>query len=106
MPTLEYAARDLEVNDEGFLVHPKEWDEDVARFLARTAEGLEELSNDHWAIIRFIREHYLAHASAPMMRVLCQATGMHLKRVYELFPSGPAKGACKVAGLPRPDGCV
>jgi tRNA 2-thiouridine synthesizing protein E len=106
MSTLGCAGRDVEVNDKGFLAHPEEWDEDVARSLARTAEGLNELSDDHWAIIRFIRDHYLVHQSAPMVRALCKATGFALKRVYELFPSGPAKGACKVAGLPRPDGCV
>jgi len=106
MPTVQCAGRSLQVNDEGFLVHPKEWNEEIARFLARTAEGLEELSDDHWAIIRFIREHYLAHKSAPMVRALCKHTGTSLKRVYELFPSGPARGACKVAGLPKPDGCV
>jgi tRNA 2-thiouridine synthesizing protein E len=106
MPTVEYAGRELEVSEEGFLVHPKEWNEDIARFLARAAEGLEELGDDHWAVIRFIRAHYLAHRSAPMVRALCQVTGLSLKRIYELFPNGPARGACKVAGLPRPDGCV
>jgi TusE/DsrC/DsvC family sulfur relay protein len=106
MPTLEYAGRNLELNDDGFLVHPEEWDEDLACFLARTAEGLEALGPDHWAVLRFIRGHYLAHGSAPMVRLLCKATGLHLRRVYQLFPSGPARGACKVAGLPKPDGCV
>jgi len=43
---------------------------------------------------------------APMIRLLCQETGFSLRKIYELFPSGPAKGACKVAGLPKPDGCV
>lgn len=88
------------------MAHPEEWDEEVARFLARTAEGIEVLGSDHWAVIRFIREHYLAHRRAPMVRAVCKTTGLHLKRIYELFPSGPARGACKVAGLPRPDGCV
>ena len=106
MPTVEYAGRSLQVNEQGFIVRPEEWDEDVARFLARTAEGIEELTSDHWAIIRFIREHYLAHRRAPMVRAVCRTTGLHLKRIYQLFPSGPAKGACKVAGLPKPDGCV
>ena len=72
MPTLEHAGRKLKVNDDGYLVHPREWSEDLARFLARTAEGLEELSAEHWAIIRFIREHYLANQTAPMVRALCR----------------------------------
>ena len=106
MPSLDYEGRKLQVNDDGFLAHPKEWNEEMARFLARAVEGLDELSDRHWAIIRFIRNHYLAHRSAPMIRALCASTGLTLKQIYQLFPSGPAKGACKVAGLPKPDGCV
>lgn len=106
MPVMESPGLRLELNDEGFLAHPEDWNEEVARMLARTAEGQEQLDGDHWAVIRFIREHYLAHGSAPLVRALCRATGLHLKRIYQLFPGGPAKGACKVAGLPRPDGCV
>jgi len=106
MPTVERAARPLRLNEEGFLVRPEEWDEEVARLLARDAEGIEELTVEHWAVVHFIREHYLAHRRAPLVRALCRATGLHLRQIYQLFPSGPAKGACKVAGLPRPDGCV
>lgn len=106
MPTIDYAGRTLEVNDEGFLVHPHEWNEDLARFLARTEENLEDLTEEHWSVIRFIRQHYEEKQSAPMVRSICKVTGLPLKKVYELFPSGPAKGACKLAGLPKPDGCV
>jgi tRNA 2-thiouridine synthesizing protein E len=96
----------LELNEDGFLADPGAWDEDVARLLARTAEGLQELTPEHWAVIRCIRAHYLATRRAPLVRALCRDTGLHLRRIYQLFPGGPAKGACKVAGLPRPDGCV
>ena len=57
-------------------------------------------------MIRFIRQHWLENDSAPMVRSICKTVGVPLKTVYELFPSGPAKGACKLAGLPKPDGCV
>jgi TusE/DsrC/DsvC family sulfur relay protein len=57
-------------------------------------------------VIRFIRQHYLEQGSAPMVRAICKTVGVPLKTIYELFPSGPAKGACKLAGLPKPDGCV
>ncbi|MEW5827171.1 MAG: TusE/DsrC/DsvC family sulfur relay protein [Candidatus Bipolaricaulota bacterium] len=106
MPFLECSGRRLRLSDEGFLVHARQWDDDVARLLARTAEGLAELTDDHWSVIRCIRRHYLARRRAPQVRAVCQETQLSLKRIYELFPSGPAKGACKVAGLPRPDGCV
>ena len=75
-------------------------------FLASDAEGLESLSPDHWAVIHYIRDFYLEHGLAPLIRKICKNTGLKLKTIYGLFPSGPAKGACKVAGLPKPTGCV
>jgi tRNA 2-thiouridine synthesizing protein E len=106
MPTIAYKDGTLEVNEEGFLLHPEEWDDDVAACLARAEENLETLTEQHWAVIRFIRKHYLDTQGAPMVRAVCKGTGVPLKQIYELFPSGPAKGACKLAGLPKPDGCV
>ena len=106
MPEIEVKGKVLEVNEEGFLLHPEEWDEDVARTLAKVEEGLEELSEEHWAVIHYIRSYFEENNLAPMVRKLCKASGLPLRRVFELFPSGPAKGACKLAGLPKPDGCV
>ena len=106
MPSFEFSGRTYEVNDEGFLLHPEEWDENLALCLARKEENLEGLTDDHWAVIRFIRRHYEENRSAPMVRSICKSTGLPLRQVYDLFPSGPAKGACKLAGLPKPDGCV
>lgn len=106
MPTFEFAGRTLEVNEEGFLLNPEDWTEDLACHLARAEEGLETLTEEHWSVIRFIRGHYEETRAAPMVRAVCKASGLPLKRVYELFPSGPARGACKLAGLPKPDGCV
>ena len=106
MPNIEHDGRQLEVNEEGFLVHPEEWSEGLALFLARTDENLDTLTEEHWAVIRFIRKHFEERQSAPMVRAICKTTGVPLKRIYELFPSGPAKGACKVAGLAKPTGCV
>lgn len=100
------AAPALELNDEGFLVDPDRWDEQIAAALAREQEGLVALSSRHWAVIHYIRDYYREKGMAPMIRALCQSTGLRLREIYDLFPSGPAKGACKVAGLPKPDGCV
>jgi dissimilatory sulfite reductase related protein len=106
MPTIDVKGKTVELNEEGFLAHPEEWNEDVAAELARVEEGIELLSEAHWAVIRYIRQYYLEKNLAPMVRSVCKTTGMALMRIYELFPSGPAKGACKLAGLPKPDGCV
>ena len=69
-------------------------------------EGVAELTPEHWRVVRYLHQHYLDHRVAPMIRKLCKETRLTLKRIYELFPSGPAKGACKVAGLPNGKGCV
>jgi TusE/DsrC/DsvC family sulfur relay protein len=104
--TIENKDKRIKVNEEGFLVHPEEWDCKVAEILAKDQEGIESLTEEHWAVIDYIRKYYLQNSNAPMVRSLCKATGLSLKHIYELFPSGPAKGACKLAGLPKPDGCV
>lgn len=106
MPEIEVKNKKIEVNDEGFLIHPEQWDKDVAETLAKQEEGIENLTEDHWAVVNYIRNYYIEKNLAPMVRKVCQTTGFPLKYIYELFPSGPAKGACKVAGLPKPDGCV
>jgi tRNA 2-thiouridine synthesizing protein E len=106
MPTIESDGKKLDVNEEGFLSNPKIWNDEIAQILAKVEEGLDELNPDHWAVIHFIREHYLENNMAPMVRSICKTTGFKLKYIFELFPSGPAKGACKIAGLPKPDGCV
>lgn len=106
MPFIEENGKKIEVNEEGFLTHPDEWDESMAEILARAEEGIEQLTDDHWKVIQYIRDYYNEKKLAPMVRKVCKNTGFKLKYIFELFPSGPAKGACKVAGLPKPDGCV
>ena len=106
MPFVEVNGKQLEVNEEGFLVHSEAWDQEVAVLLARREEGIEAMTEEHWAVVNFIRNYFLEKNLAPMVRSICKTTDLPLRRIYELFPSGPAKGACKVAGLPKPDGCV
>ena len=106
MSEIVFNGRPVALNEEGFLVDPTLWNDDLAVLLAKAEEGLDQLTDEHWSVIRFIRGHYLEHDNAPMVRAMCKGTGVALKRIYELFPSGPAKGACKLAGLPKPDGCV
>jgi dissimilatory sulfite reductase related protein len=72
-----------------------------------TLEGIEgQLTEDHWKLINYIRDYYAKFGIAPMVRKITKDTGYTLKRIYELFPSGPAKGTCKLAGLSKPTGCV
>ncbi len=106
MPSIEYMGKMLELNEEGFLVNPQDWNKELAAWLAKNQEGLDQLRSEHWQVIDFIRGYFLEKNIAPMVRSICKATGLPLRQIYELFPSGPAKGACKLAGLPKPDGCV
>ncbi len=105
MPTFTQGNVSIEVDEDGFMQEPDQWNEDVAHALA-TTEGVDELTEDHWKLVNYLRNYFLQFGVAPMIRKLCKETGFDLKTVYELFPSGPAKGACKVAGLPKPTGCV
>ena len=105
MAQMELGGKMLNIDEDGFIEDPSEWDEAVAKSLAAT-EGVEDLGERHWKLVKYLREYYLKNNIAPMIRKLCKDTGIPLKEIYELFPSGPAKGACKVAGLPKPTGCV
>ena len=105
MANFTHGTVSIEVDEDGFMQVPDLWNEDVAAALA-TTEGVEDLTEEHWKLVNYLRNYYLQYGIAPMIRKLCKETGFDLKRIYALFPSGPAKGACKVAGLPKPTGCV
>jgi dissimilatory sulfite reductase related protein len=105
MPALEWQDINIDVDEDGFLEKPEVWSEKIALALAST-ENIIDLSEDHWKVINYLREYFKQFGIAPMIRKLCKETGFTLKQIYELFPSGPAKGACKVAGLTKPTGCV
>ena len=105
MGMAELGGEQVEIDEDGFIQDPDMWDEEVAKALAET-EGVTDMTEDHWKLVQYLRDYYLKNGIAPMVRKLCKETGFKLKYVYKLFPSGPAKGACKVAGLPKPTGCV
>jgi sulfur relay protein, tusE/dsrC/dsvC family len=105
MPEINVNGTAFEVDEDGFLVNLSDWTEEMAVFLAKE-EGVEELSEDHWKLINYLRGYFKDYGIAPMVRKMTKESGYSLKEIYDLFPSGPAKGACKVAGLPKPTGCV
>ena len=104
MPEVEINNLKLEIDEEGFLQNVEIWNEDIANYFA-DKEGVD-MTEEHWAVVNYIRDYYLENDLAPMVRNICKTTGFNLKKIYQLFPTGPAKGACKIAGLPKPDGCV
>jgi len=105
VPTFKYEDVEILVDEDGFMQEPDKWDDKVAYALA-TTENVADLTEDHWKVVNYLRDYYKEFGIAPMIRKLCKKTGFTLKEIYDLFPSGPAKGACKVAGLPKPTGCV
>tara|TARA_Y100000748_G_scaffold303145_1_gene307425 strand:+ start:3392 stop:3724 length:333 start_codon:yes stop_codon:yes gene_type:complete len=109
--SIEVNGKSLEVDEEGYLSNLNDWEKDVAEIMAKE-DGID-LGDDHWEIINFLREYYEEYQIAPAVRVLTKAVGKKLgkdkgnsKYLYELFPYGPGKQACKFAGLPKPTGCV
>ncbi len=105
MPTREYAGRSVEVNEEGFLVKRSEWSKEVGEALAREA-GVWPLTDDHWKVIEFCRADDAKEGQPPGLRRIAKTSGVDMKTLYQLFPKGPGKLAAKIAGLPKPQGCV
>ena len=105
MAKITLGGKEFDIDDDGFIQDPNAWDPSVADDLAKT-EGVNNLTQSHWAVVNYIRDYYLKNNTAPMVRRLCKETNFKLSEIYEMFPSGPARGACKIAGLPKPTGCV
>ncbi len=105
MATKLVAGVEVEVNDEGFFTDPKQWTEDMVGELA-AAEGIDEVTEDHWRVVKFMRLEYLEKDTGPSVRMLGKTSGVSIKQLYELFPKGPAKIAAKIAGIPKPRGCI
>ena len=105
MTMLTIAAHDVELNDEGFFVHPEQWTEDMVPELARR-EGIDPVTDAHWKVIRFMRDEYAAKGTGPTVRILGKSSGVSVKELYQLFPKGPAKVAARIAGIPKPKGCI
>jgi TusE/DsrC/DsvC family sulfur relay protein len=105
MGFIDVAGTQIEVDEDGFIQQPECWNEALAVTIAEMEE-VPELTENHWKVVNYLREYYAQFGIAPMIRKLCKDTGFTLKEIYDMFPSGPAKGACKIAGLPKPTGCV
>jgi tRNA 2-thiouridine synthesizing protein E len=111
MGTVTVAGKTIEVDEDGFLANLDDWSMDVAKYFAEV-EGIE-MTDQHWEVVNFLRDYYKQYQIAPMIKILVKEIGKKLgpdkgntKYLYELYPGGPAKQACKIAGLPKPTGCV
>jgi dissimilatory sulfite reductase related protein len=95
----------VDVDAEGFLTDPQQWNEQIAEQIARE-NGIAELSERHWLVVKFMRERFLTTGTAPSIRSLGKESGVPIKELYQLFPKGPAKLAAKIGGIPKPRGCI
>ena len=105
MSTATIAGTAVELNDEGFFVDPNTWTRDIAIEMA-TTDGISPITDRHWQVIDFMRKEYFDKGTGPTVRVLAKTSGVSVKELYQLFPKGPAKMAARIAGIPKPKGCI
>lgn len=101
MPALSAIAR----TPEGFLERAEDWDKELALELA-VESGIPTLTDRHWMVVDYMRQTYLAKGDGPSIRTLGKESGVNIKELYQLFPKGPAKLAARIAGIPKPHGCI
>ena len=104
MTSTMIAGATLELDDEGYLTQPEQWTRAVGEEIAKSM-GIA-MTDRHWVVCDFMRERYLTTGSAPSMRSLGKESGVSIKELYQLFPKGPAKLASRIAGIPKPHGCI
>ena len=105
MSTKEFAGKTIQVNEEGFMTDPTEWDKDIAVGIA-SEEGIAELTEEHWTVINYCREVGVDSGVSPTLRNITKGAGVPTKQLFGLFPKGPAKKVAKISGLGKPEGCV
>ena len=105
MPTIKFKNKTFEINEGGFLLNYEDYCDEWIKYIM-WEEEIEELTDKHWQLIKILQNYFEKNGEAPMIRVLSKLTKFKMKTIYELFPSGPGCGACRMAGLPIPKGCV
>ena len=108
---IEFNQQIIETDAQGYLLDYKTWSEPLAVIIAEQDHVV--LSENHWEVIRFVRQFYLAYNTSPAIRALTKAMKAEFgeekassRYLYRLFPEGPAKQATKYAGLPKPARCI
>jgi tRNA 2-thiouridine synthesizing protein E len=104
MAVATIAGKEVHVNEEGFLTEYDEWSEEIAAELAKNIDV--EMTDEHWALIKWLREDYKEKGETATTRRVQTAGGVPTKKQFELFPKKPAKKMAYIAGVPKPKGCV
>jgi tRNA 2-thiouridine synthesizing protein E len=105
MTTKKWNGSEVAVDGDGHLANREDWSRELASAIA-VEEGVAELGERHWLVLDFMRKVFDETGDAPSIRKLTKESGVTTKELYALFPKGPAKKAAKIAGLPKPTGCI
>ncbi|MGE5237059.1 MAG: TusE/DsrC/DsvC family sulfur relay protein [Acidobacteriota bacterium] len=104
MTSFSFGGRTYAVDTEDFLASSTDWDENFARGMAPKAGIIGGLSEDHWRVIRFIRDSFVKTGRCPLVYETCRTNRLHLQELKTLFPTGYLRGACKLAGVTYAEG--
>ena len=105
MEQVSQQVREEDLDNDGFLLQMSTWSRSKATELAERND-LGPLNEEHWQIIEYVRAYYEKHGVGPPVVKIGRAIGLTSGRICELFPCGVARGAYRLAGLPRPQGCL
>jgi tRNA 2-thiouridine synthesizing protein E len=100
----QIAGTEVDVNEEGYLSNPAQWNETLAAAIA-AEEGIPVLTDKHRAVLQYLRKQQASGASLTI-RSLGKSGIVTTKELYDLFPGGPLKKSSKIAGIPKPVGCI
>lgn len=98
------AGTEIDVNEEGYLTDMSQWNEAIAAAIA-AEEGIPALTDAHKKVINYLRQQHAAGA-ALTIRSMGKGGVVTTKELYDLFPGGPLKKSSKIAGIPKPVGCI
>ena len=101
----EIAGKTVQVNEEGYMTNPEEWNREIAAAIA-VEEEIGELSDGHWKVIEYLQKEFKENGALPSLRRVTKSGGIPTKELYALFPGGPLKKSSKIAGLKKPASCV
>ncbi len=105
MAKKNYAGQEVEVDEQGYLTNLNQWNETIAAAIAQE-EGIGPLTDQHWQVIHYVRKETEDTGASPTIRKISKFSGVNTKELYTLFPGGPGKKASKIAGVPKPVGCI
>lgn len=105
MAMIEVNGKNINLDSDGHLANRSDWTEDIALIIA-IEEGLGELTDKHWVVIKFLQENFDQKGEIPTIRSINRESGVNTREFYELFPKGPLKKAARISGLPKPKGCI